>query len=79
MLFKYILIWFLARQQLGARPVALRDAEAYLLVIFAFIVTLLMPADPYSSGNLMPAVVCVCARRRKKKKCTNTQGNLPDT
>lgn len=60
MLFKYILIWFLACQQLGASPVALQDTEPYLLVIFTFIVTLLMPADPYSSGNLMPAVVCVC-------------------
>lgn len=26
---------------------------------FSFIVTLLMPADAYSSGHLMPALVCV--------------------
>lgn len=77
MLFKYILIWFLACQQLGASPVALQDTEPYLLVIFTFIVTLLMPADTYSSGNLMPAVVCVCDGG--KKKCTNTERNIPDT
>lgn len=44
MLFKYILIWFLACQQLGVSPVALQDTEPYLLVIFTFIVTLLMPS-----------------------------------
>lgn len=67
MLFKYILIWFLACQQLGASPVALQDTEPYLLVIFTFMVTLLMPADTYSSGNLMPAVaVAVCATEEKE-------------
>lgn len=29
---------------------------------FSFIVTLLMPADGYSSGHLMPVLVCVCDR-----------------
>lgn len=65
MLFKYILIWFLACQELGASPVAQQDTEPYLLVLFTFIVTLLMPADTYSSGNLMPAVVCVCDGGKK--------------
>lgn len=78
MLFKYILIWFLACQRLGASPVALQGTEPYLLVLFPFIVTLLMPADTYSSGNLMPAVACVCDGG-KKQKCANTVRNIPDT
>lgn len=68
MLFKYVFIWFLACQRLGASPVALRDTEPYLLVIFTFILTLLMPADTYSSGNLKPAVVCVWRRKKKVYK-----------
>lgn len=67
-LFKYILIWFLACQQLGAPPVALQDTEPYLLVIFTFTATLLMPTDTYSSGNLMPVLVCVWDGGRKVYK-----------
>lgn len=47
-------------QQFGAVPTRLRDVEAYLLVIFSFIVTFLMPATGYSSGQLMPVLLCVC-------------------
>lgn len=68
MLFKYILIWFLACQQLGATSVALPDTEPYLLVIFTFTATLLMPTVTYSSGNLMPALVYVCDGGRKVYK-----------
>lgn len=68
MLFKYILIWFLACQQLGATSAALQDTEPYLLVIFTFTATLLMPTVTYSSGNLMPALVYVCDGGRKVYK-----------
>lgn len=60
MLFKYILIWFLACQRLGATSVAPQDTEPYLLIIFTFTATLLMPTVTYSSGNPMPALVYVC-------------------
>lgn len=35
-----------------------------------------MPADGYSSGQLMPVLVCVCDRGGES---TNTERNIPDT
>lgn len=64
MLFNCVSVWCLARLPLGAVPVRLHGYESIFIShsTFSFIVTLLMPADAYSSGHLMPALLCVCDR-----------------